>query len=522
MSVFEVNDNQYTQNYNCVIIPENGSSFKEGKRLRFNLDNQTGFIDPNSSFLRFEINRSGSGASGCVPEPTSGGHALLRDVMIYSGDGTNLEEMLDYNVWVNQELNLSNDKGYKETRNNIEGCIFHEDDTDDSLDIADIVSNNYSKAEAGGLKSPLTRKLCLPLYGGLFKSNTVIPITALNGMRLDIQLDDNVNRCLRASTTLVDAKDVVNIDLSGSNSNYLVLKSTADGGCDPADIKTHLAYGVGDVITFDSNDYNVASIQVGKPNVVCPPYTGTADAVIIQVSQASFPKKAYTDEKIAYKDDGSLSYEVANPVLVVRKVVPQPQYLNAMIKKLSGSGMSFDIRSFNNLKNAVSSDALQSATLLNSFHSRALALCSIQQSQSNNNLEDNLLRGTNESALNYVYNIKGKQVPSRRVNLTRYNINTGGNNVLDRNISNDVEHISETDKAWRNAGVVVRNLRNQQYNISYDRSLSNYGGSMDLRGANPQLQVQYTAGGNAKLVNTFVSHLRNINVSPQNGVVVST
>jgi hypothetical protein len=522
MSLFEVNDNQYTQNFNTVVIPENGSSFKEGKRMRFVLDPQSGFIDPNSSFLRFDINRTGSGSAGSVPEPSCGGHALLRDVMIYSGDGTNLEEMLDYNVWVNQELNLSNDDGYKETRNNIEGCIFNTKGDDNSLEINDIVNNKYSKSNANGSKTPLTRKVCIPLYGGLFKSNTVIPVTALNGLRLDIQLDDNVNRCLRSSSTLEATLNVNNIDLSLQNSNYIVLDTTANGGCSPADINTNLAYGVGDVITFDNGDYTISSIQIGKPNLVCPPYTETDDRVIIQVTASNFPNKNYPSPTIKFKDDNSLSYEVSNPVLVIRKVIPEQNYLNAMMSRLKSKGLSFDIRSFNNLKNSISSDALQSATLLNSFHSRALALLSVQQSQSNNKLSDNLLKGHNALATNYVYNIKGKQVPSRRVNLSRYNIDTTNNNHADKYICNDVEHISETDKAWRNAGVVVRNLRNQQNNISYDRSLSNYGGSMDLRGANPQLQVQYNAGGGAKLMNTFVSHIRNISITPNEGIVVST
>tara|TARA_R110002167_G_scaffold104789_1_gene270010 strand:+ start:323 stop:1867 length:1545 start_codon:yes stop_codon:yes gene_type:complete len=514
--MFEVNDNQYTKNYNCVIIPENGSSFREGKRLRFNLDNTSGFIDPESSFLRFDLNRSGNGAGGSVPEPTSGGHSLIRDLLIYSGDGTNLEELLDYNVWVNQEINLSNDKGYKETRNNIEGCILQDEDSDDSLEQQDILDNKYSKYNDGVY--PISKKICLPLYGGLFKSGKVVPITALNGLRIDIQLDDNVNRCMRGSTELVREFDVEDINLAGASSRYLVIKVAS---LDPSKVESGLGWGVGDMISFDGNNYKVKKIGVGKSNTI-PPYVGTVDQVIVSLEVNELPRKNYQNQKIKWYDDNSLSYEVSNPVLVVRKVIPQPQYLNSMIKKLSGKGLSFDIKSFNNIKNSVSADALQSSTLINSFHTRALSLCSVPQSQSNNNLEDNLLRGVNLNANNYVYNIKNKQVPSRKVNLTRYNIDTSANTVLDRNISNDVEHISETDKAWRNAGVVVRNLRNQQYNISYDRALSNYGGSMNLMGANPQLQINYTTGGGAKLINTFVSHLKNININPATGVVVSS
>ena len=516
MSVFEVNNNQYTKNYNCVIIPENGSSFREGKRLRFNLDNTSGFIDPESSFLRFDLNRSGNGSAGSVPEPTSGGHSLIRDLLIYSGDGTNLEELLDYNVWVNQELNLSNDEGYKETRNNIEGCILKENNGGESLDQQDILDNKYSKYNDGAY--PISKKICLPLYGGLFKSGKVIPVTALNGLRLDIQLDDNVNRCMRGSSELVKEFDVENVDLSGSSSRYLVIKTTS---LDPLKVASGLAWGAGDTISFDGNNYKVKKIGVAKSQTL-PPYAGTTDQVIVALEVTELPRKAYTAQKIVWVDDNTLSYEVSNPVLVVRKVIPPPQYLNSMIKKLSGKGLSFDIKSFNNIKNSVSSDALQSSTLINSFHTRALALCSIPQSQSNNNIEDNLLRGVNLDANNYVYNIKNKQVPSRKVNLTRYNIDTSVNDNIDENISNDVEHISETDKAWRNAGVLVRNLRNQQYNISYDRSLSNYGGSQNLVGANPQLQINYTTGGGAKLINTFVSHLKNIAITPNEGVVVSS
>ena len=237
MSVFEVNDNQYTKNYNCVIIPENGSSFREGKRLRFNLDAMSGFIDPESSFLRFDLNRVGNGAGSCVPEPTSGGHALLKDLMIYSGDGTNLEELLDYNVWVNQEINLSNDEGFKETRNNIEGCILHEDNSDDSLSQQDINDNKYSEYKTDIGHVPLSRKLCLPLYGGLFKSGKVVPITALNGLRIDIQLEDNVNKCLRSCAELTNKYKVVDVDLSGASSRYLVLENTAGGGLDATDVE---------------------------------------------------------------------------------------------------------------------------------------------------------------------------------------------------------------------------------------------------------------------------------------------
>ncbi len=514
MSVFEVNDNQTTTNYNCVLIAENGSNFQKGQKLRFNMGAETGLIDPNGCYLQYDLIRSGNGAYGSILEPTVGGSAPLRDVFINAGDGTNLEELLDYNVYVSQKLNLSNDIGYKELRNCVEGCLFDGVNESGDLFLEDIIDQKFSSASPN---TPLVRKLCVPFHGsGLLGGDTVVPVVALNGLRIDIQLDDSVDRCMRASEELVEEYSVNDLDSSGQVSYELSIKGgTGVGGMEAL---VNCPFAVGDKVSVDNVTYSIKSIAFAKTGI-----DPTADNCVVLTFNEPIEQKAYSGAKLNWEDDGTLNFQISNPQLVLRKVVPNPQYLNAMMKSLQGKGLSFDIKSWNNLRNSISADSLRSSSLINSFHTRALALLSVPQPQDNTDLNDNSLRGQTLQNREYVYNIDGKQMPSRRVPLNRFNIDCSSNDDELENISNDVEAISETDKAWRNAGVVVRNLKNQQYNISYSRSLSNYGGSMNLVGKNPQLQIDYnsnTTGG--KVINTFVSHLRNINISPSAGITVST
>ena len=240
-----------------------------------------------------------------------------------------------------------------------------------------------------------------------------------------------------------------------------------------------------------------------------------------------------------------MDYEVRNPQLVVPKVIPSPQYTQAISTAIAKGQYAMDIMSWVNYKQAIPGAVSNSTTIIPADLSRAKSILSVPVEQANLDAFNSLnnIQGKYLDAQQYEYQINNKLLPDRRVPLAREvnaQFGVGTENIdgvtaiyisAPDNAGGSVLgglHVYETEKALMDAGYDVKNLRflgktqNTGPTGLFDgfwlvgRSLGPYGTSQNLMGISSILYLDYIDGtGPLKLLNNFVVHIRTIQLTPE-------
>lgn len=196
-------ENQYIPSKSVAVKPEVTSSVGAGEEIRINIPSFVGFVDPSLTYFKAEVQFKNARGQ-LVPDPKAGGvHALFRQVTLRDGGNqTTLELCEDYNAFKSLTQNFISSPSVAHKNELFEG-------------VQDVVGNKHtdktlyyaqhevapSTATAPDTSSRVAHKVMVqaPLNCGLFKQGNILPVSAMNGMRVTIQTDDLLRSCVQLS-----------------------------------------------------------------------------------------------------------------------------------------------------------------------------------------------------------------------------------------------------------------------------------------------------------------------------------
>lgn len=459
-----------------------------------------------------------------------------------------------------------------------------------------IATNNFAKA--------IRRKVCLPLLGGIFTSPRSFP---LMGMPLEVELIMakhlrvirvcNTGDGITAVRVANQAAGLAGIELSTvyiqDRAQFNTPGSATAAGITPNSV-TALAEGeeqlnslnncwfrpgqvvrirapAGSDIQTDNADYangginrtiqsvkviDQAAVDAAHRGMIAITFTtaitgaggaGSTGITLDTVDATGSPLQVVAGG--ADINQGQFGYQVFNPRLVVQKVIPPPQVMSQMASAISRGGMNMDIVSWTAIDNAVPAGQTNTTNILPIDLSRVKSILSLPTNTNNQDsiLNSNAIQGANLNAFQYQYQVDGKLIPDRVVDLRVEQFPVVLTPPVDETlkpyrIGSFVSgfHRYESEKALRSANIDYTNtnfLTNnpsalntipQNYNQAepgawfVGRSFgAGVGSSKNLVGKSVLLYLNYNPANNTvgKLIKNFVVHIRTISLD-MNGVSV--
>ena len=573
--MFRVKSDGIKTGIDTIRIPcRNGLNFQQNTLVHFDITRDVGFADLKNSFVEAEINLNGSANAPCCQIYRNVGASAVINRLVIRSMGRLLEEQNDYNLYANMKYLATEDEGILNKRSRLEGCA-------KSYKIGQNPWVTQNGANIGTAYTDIAdtwryvdRKVQIPLNcSGVFNKDQAHPCLAVP-LEVSLLLERNA-RCM-----LVNPEDVV------------FTLEDAGGAADTASFKvaTQIKYGINNAAAeylLDDHLNPVSNLPLrvgqrvllkkgagagnlanaGKVNITTINISA-GGVIFIQFGNADGTVVNYTDGAVTgltlqvLNDDGTLftdsatadgitvapqtiNYQVKNPQLVVPKVIPSPDYTQAITTAIAKGQYAMDIMSWVNYKQAIPGAVANSTTIIPADLSRAKSILSVPVEQANLDAFNSLnnIQGKYLNAQQYEYQINNKLIPDRRVPLAR-EVNaqfTVGTETIDAIVARYISapenaggsvlgglHVYETEKALMTAGYDVKNLRflgkTQDTSATglqdgfwlVGRSLGPYGTSQNLMGVSSILYLDYLDGpGPLKLLNNFVVHIRTIQLTPE-------
>ena len=246
---------------------------------------------------------------------------------------------------------------------------------------------------------------------------------------------------------------------------------------------------------------------------------------------------------------GPFGYQIFNPRLVIQKVIPPPQVMSQMASAISRGGMNMDIVSWTAIDNAVPAGQTNTTNILPIDLSRVKSIMSVPTNtfSQDNVLNSNAIQGANLNSFQYQYQVDGKLIPDRVVDLRveRFPVvltPPADQTLKPYRVGSFVSgfHRYEAEKTLRSANIDYTNTNFLTNNPStLDSIANNYnqtepgcwfvgrsfgagvGSSKNLVGKSVLLYLNYNTANNTvgKLIKNFVVHIRTISLD-MNGVSV--
>ena len=401
-----------------------------------------------SEFPTAEINLNGSVNAPCCQLYRNVGASAVINRLVIRSMGRLLEEQNDYNLYANMKYLATEDEGILNKRSRLEGCA-------KSYKIGQNPWVTQNGANVGTAYTDIAdtwryvdRKVQLPLNcSGVFNKPQAHPCLAVP-LEVSLLLEKNA-RCM-----LVNPEDVT-FELED-----------AGGAVDTASLKvaTQIKYGINNAaaqyLTDDhlnpvanlplrvgqrvllkktggagnlanAGQCNITSINISAGGVVLIQF-GNADGTAVNFTDGAvtgLTLQVLTDAGTLFNNaataDGitvapqTMDYEVKNPQLVVPKVIPSPQYTQAISTAIAKGQYAMDIMSWVNYKQAIPGAVANSTTIIPADLSRAKSILSVPVEQANLDAFNSLnnIQGKYLDAQQYEYQINNKLLPDRRVPL---------------------------------------------------------------------------------------------------------
>tara|TARA_R110002126_G_scaffold279023_1_gene425799 strand:- start:8503 stop:10224 length:1722 start_codon:yes stop_codon:yes gene_type:complete len=556
-----------------VIIPcRNGTNFSGESQLYFDIPRNIGFANLKNARILTSIkldNTPGSLCAPYIPDRITGAQCFIKRCTIRS-NGVVLEELNNYNLYAKLHHSASWDAGVENKRTRLEGCM-------KSNRIQDSVYHVPNQATADNTDTPncfvnIDRQVEIPILGGIFQNPKAFPLMA---MPLEVEL------ILARAVEVMGIPDGLGgdaglpCDVTGGATLDAVVTAANAAQWGPIGTGNELSpdpnnnivsccpFRIGQIVRFtcDGPNTNLDAAAVGgtpitniKSNagvftISCAAYatgiTGTnvaihslggADGGGLTVQSAGFIlQPAGPNPPVS-----PMNYVWKNPRLLIPKVVPPPQFAQAMAKAIQKGKYSIDCLSYIDYMTAISGSITNSTSIIPADLSRVKAILSVPIDQQNVDRADtrNGLTGLYGGAENYIYQINNILQPDRNVNVRRENDGQPANQATwgvtrasapwsqGSNISGI--HIYELEKALQSAGIAVRNLNFITKPASLNgcwalgRSLGPYGTSTSLMNVSAILYLNYDPAiynSNLKLLHNFVAHIRTLEITPGGTVV---
>lgn len=532
----------YVPSKSIAIKPDVVSNVGGNDQIRINIPSFVGFCDPNQTYLKFKL-KINNARGQLVPDRMAGGHALIRNVQYRDGNNsTNLELNEDYNANYCMLSNYTAQDGINHKRELFAGKMSHLGDT---VAQANLYYGERTIAGGSNAGNPDTSArtvnnptLQFQLNSGLFKQGKILPVSAMNGLKITIDTEDfqrafmyldqfgNRANIRTRKIKVATAGKAIDDDQrgAGAGARQFSIQTDVAVANHPFDIGDPLfvcdddgAFGneerLGNINGFSSVGGNVQITYTPDRN------TGAGLTIIHAVGSliyTHFPERLQTRTVFGVADGANVktrvleapTYSMSDIEMLVQSVSPPEAYANGILKaSQSAGGIQFDIMTYELYRHNQSNTTGLLQAQIPTMAKRAKAVFIHPLIASNNrNGEVSSLVGVPDNARNYEFIHGTKHFPSRLVPLSRYSVAVGATDQL----RNEALHTSELQKAIVNVGEKVHNLQKIGNHFVIARSLSKYGGTMDLSDETLSVRIDYDTGANVKLFNNYVYCIRRV------------
>ena len=535
------------ENYSVVQQSENGTQFGPNNKIRFRVGSHLGYVDFHTSYLQFNLEvQNAKGKMEFTNE--MGADILIRTWRLLIG-GHIVEEIDHPNVLLKViKYDYGQDLGMSEVCEVL-------DKAGNATGYQGLNKTDLSVDVGNGDNPCAVVKCILDLnFSGIFGSTQTFPVGMTGDVEIEMTLEDPRKclqvvqsgyhpRALTASGHPIQGVPIEHITAgagalttltfgtptaastseyekkTSTSSNYLNdqpfsinqgVRLRGEGGNDGATAKLErLSTGN---ITAIQNAAGVTQLAVAMDAVT------TTDG---SECRASFnPAGVEFNGVTTWDNNGTLTYEVSVPQLVLQVVVPPEQYVQEQARKVATEGFSIDVPTYTCYKNNTYADVTSATLEIPCYSSRARSILAIgvgHQSLGGNRVltDPYSFNGKYNDLDTYQFQIGEDRQPVRPVNCG--NLSTFQHNVAQ-------EQLTELEKALRSAGCNVRSVRKHHTNFIIGRALSSYGGSIPLTMKGARIYLDYLSQDKrlkadvavtTKQFFTYVAHIRRLNITPQ-------
>jgi len=542
------NDTTFVASKTVIIKPESEIDYTPTvNQIRFLLPSYLGYINPQATYLRYNIELSGRGLF--KPNRRAGCHSLIRDIRITTGDSmSELESLQDYNVMTAMDWEYTGNKSITQKRSLFEGQSINT-----NMD-GQLYWNQPEAVVAGSFitvnETPVKVAIQQPINnsGILGTSAKIFPVATTSGLRVNITLDSFVRSILAnpigtqdddpwvlisATTAGGDnfAKD--DNEKTSINQEYTTVIHDAYPGAMDATRRLNNPFRIGDCIMIENaggfneclgviNGFTLEGTNIGVKYIPNRPLGVGLGGSFTRNIATLFWKQSNRTNAITYADIGSTevfpgqSYVISDLELITDQVQPPDGYVKGMMAQVaSDKGLNIDYRTNTTYRNNVLATTGITSQHINTRETRAYSLLTRPLSDTSQVYTDKDSFEPNiDGADSYQFVIDGSLKPDRSVSLKR----------LSQDPFNKSEplHLIEVEKAITNMGKTVRDLRFPSSNFVIGRGLSKYGQVSNLAKGDVALRVDYSATGgtSSKLFVHQVNHLNRLNISKNGSTVV--
>lgn len=537
-----------------MYIPSKSQAFKPdvvsdvlpNDEMRLLIPSFAGFIDPNQSFLRAVVALEG-GRGMIVPSPDAGAHSLFRNVIIRDGSNmTQIESIEDYNTLLNLTRPFQEQSTIDHVRQMTEGVqqththgntLYYGAQAD--------LTGSSSASPVQTARTFNTPEVYLRLETGLFSQSKSIPVAVMQGLRLQIDMEDasraleliskdgteTSNTAVQGTVIRPDA-NITGYTRSGAVNEFKTLLTnlpmTATQEGNPFEIGDRIYVATGTDHDSDEEELGVITgfyLDTAKLGIQFLMQTNTAGTISAFTAATSVLYVKQSDRVSASSyfqasdagntKTGSLkapTYKLKDVEFRGMTITPPDSYVNALMKQaMSGKGFEIQICSPElhrvNQNNATGVSQVQIPTLAKMGKSII-----VQPLKTNiyRDFTQSSFKGVADNARDYQFQLGNSLVPTRRVALSRYSQGADRSEPL---------HLTELQKSLINADKDVRTLHRVQDHFAIGRAVSRYRQFSDLSQETISLRIDYDAGASQKVFNCYI--FKYIDVAVEKGQVIT-
>lgn len=528
-----IQQNSSTNNAKYVsIIPENGTEFKSGQKIVYNLDPSLGWIKGRDSYLVFDIENVEAKLKLSL---RSGGiSSVIKSVNIFSKqNGMLLESLQNYNQWQSCEIQYRYDDPTNLT--NVEGCpqsLFSKRGLGENSGLVyHNWTNTFSQPESHRLtqsKDDMTAqngpvRFCTPLRCGIFRhwdDETLVPILQMGGLRIEL--------------VLAEALEVMDMPFTGHRARHLF--GNHAGIAPPI---ANVAVGATTCELTEIIPFTETGLLIGQKLVLSDTGTNTNDEVVLtaidQSGTGGAVKITFTPATANAIVGNNGILEISNLDLIsanieYKIVNTEFRLLQEMPPDSKMKNVDYVFTSYDLFRDSIPQSQVNFNQDITSVASKAVSIFTMYEDPQYDVLSkfpnSHYHQGLNpdETGVNMnsvVYFINNKLYPLRA-----YNPNRFGDKVINQN---------EVVKAFGTLKIPVKSLGSSEHaslnfytnRYLHARELSRGNSVFNLQNAEPQIRIGFSAvRGNDKIaqqignikMNTYVFSKKILHIDGENGL----
>ena len=485
MSFWEADDKIPITQKSVSIPSSNGLNYSAGQRVVIEVPSTIEYIQPRECYLKFDFKIAlpdGEEPTKLQLDETLGLQSIIRDLRIYSGGAGKilLEEYQNYNVLTNIKYSYETNDVLRKKRSMSEGTTNHSVKTRATCGTSESHKNSISEnpyfatlttdaTTEWGDGNFQTVSALLPINTGLFSNSKILPVLLLEGLVLDITLENNdmlyrqLDQCRRttklANSPLYHSKNGSRThgaaDATGTALTVKHIWLANDNLINSVD---NTPFCVGESVAFAKLDDGVSVVPTSE--MVISQITrdsGALDNGMVkltfsasgQVATSITPGGTYAVVSNTVQKNTATSYTpsftMSNVELVLQQLEMPKGYTQKMMSMMKeGGSMNYDFLSFTNYKySQLSADTVANIRLpLNMSRAKAILCCPIDATTTNTadriaglgtyqtyksartpdfeNLSDKTgLVGIVDNLQDYQFFYDGKLNPSRKVSCSK-------------------------------------------------------------------------------------------------------